>query len=96
MIIADDASLLFPYVRKFWRVHVGIGSIEERGCVSTRSRNGVEKTWCIGAVASWAVGKDALAAVRDKFVRARETAEALSRKRPKDEGPIDLCDSDDD
>ena len=32
--------------------------------------------------------------VRDKAVRERETQAALARKRPKEEGPIDLCDSD--
>lgn len=75
MIVADDASLLFPYVRKFWRVHVGIGSIKERGCVSTRIRHGVEKTWCIGTVASWAVGEAAWTAVHAKFIALH----ALSR-----------------
>lgn len=34
--------------------------------------------------------------VRDRVVRERETREALARKRPKDEGPIDLCTSDED
>ena len=34
--------------------------------------------------------------IRDKAVRERETREALARKRPKDEGPIDLCTSDED
>lgn len=75
VIVADDASLLFPYVRKFWRVHVGIGSIIEHGCVSTsvstRSRakrsGAVEKTWCIGTAAGWAAGQDAAKAVRAKF-----------------------------
>lgn len=33
---------------------------------------------------------------RERLLEMRETAEALSRKRPADEGPIDLCDSDDD
>ena len=35
-------------------------------------------------------------ALRSAIVRERETREALARKRPKNEEPIDLCDSDDD
>jgi predicted O-methyltransferase YrrM len=55
IIIADDCGLLFPYVRRFWRVHVGLGSILENGCISTRvKRSSVEKTWCHGEVAKWA------------------------------------------
>ena len=40
LIVADDAGLLFPYVRKYWRVHVGIGSIFEHACMSTRACGG--------------------------------------------------------
>ena len=85
MIVADDASLLFPYVRKFWRVHVGIGSIKERGCVSTRIRHGVEKTWCIRTVASWAVGEaaDGRPCQVHRAARsvARSATERISRTR---------------
>lgn len=55
IIVADDCGLLFPYVRRFWRVHVGVGSILESGCLSTKVKgSAVEKTWCYGEVAGWA------------------------------------------
>lgn len=71
LVVADDAGLLFPYVRKFWRAHVGTGAILERKCMSTRVRSsGVEKTWCIGVAAEWAVGAAGASALRMQFDRA--------------------------
>ena len=75
IVVADDAGLRFPFVRKFWRIHVGIGSIHERGCVITHAQ-GVEKTWCIGAVAPVASGRLVGAALRTRF----DTALAMSRE----------------
>ena len=59
VFIVDDANMEWPYVRRFWRVHVAVGSIEERSCVGTRVRGSkVEKTWCVGEVAGWATTSD--------------------------------------
>jgi hypothetical protein len=86
-IIADDAGLLFPYVRKYWRIHVGIGSIVERSCTSTQVRGGVEKTWCVGVAAEWAVGASGASAVRQRFDaafqlgRAERNAAYFKRRR---------------
>eukprot|EP00322_Chrysochromulina_rotalis_P007653 CAMPEP_0115844472 /NCGR_PEP_ID=MMETSP0287-20121206/8845_1 /TAXON_ID=412157 /ORGANISM="Chrysochromulina rotalis, Strain UIO044" /LENGTH=277 /DNA_ID=CAMNT_0003298197 /DNA_START=93 /DNA_END=926 /DNA_ORIENTATION=+ len=61
VIIADDANIEWPYVRRFWRMHVAIGTIEERSCTSTRVRGkAVDKTWCIGQVSAWATAAGAL------------------------------------
>ena len=79
IIIADDCGLLFPYVRRFWRVHVGLGSILENGCVSTRvKRSSVEKTWCHGEVAKWAaaMGETEAAQLRSRV----EQADSLTRE----------------
>jgi len=73
IVVADDAGLRFPYVRKFWRIHVAIGSIRECGCVITRAaQSGAEKTWCIGTVSPWAVGSRGSAAVRVRFEAAMQ------------------------
>jgi len=59
VFIVDDANMEWPYVRRFWRAHVAVGSIEERSCVGTRVRGSkVEKTWCVGEVAGWATTSD--------------------------------------
>jgi predicted O-methyltransferase YrrM len=56
VVVVDDASLRFPLLRKYWRIHVAIGSIRELACVQL-SRRGVTHTakgWCIGRVQPWA------------------------------------------
>ena len=74
VIIADDASVSFPYVRRFWRSHVGLGSIRERSCIVTRvHRTNLEKAWCIGAVAAWAAtGGKGAATLKEKFERSNQ------------------------
>lgn len=77
VFIVDDANMEWPYVRRFWRVHVAIGSIEERSCVGTRVRgSSVDKTWCIGQVAGWATTQNAAMLLRAVASRAK----ALSRE----------------
>ena len=72
VVIADDAGLLFPYVRRVWRTHVALGSIRERGCVSTRVKgNAVEKTWCHGLVEGWAAGTESAPRLRKAYEDAR-------------------------
>ena len=77
IVIADDAGIRFPYVRKYWRSHVAIGSIVERGCTSTRAQGGAEKSWCVGVVSPWAAGTRGAAPLRARF----EAAVAMSRQQ---------------
>jgi predicted O-methyltransferase YrrM len=67
IVIADDAGLAFPYVRRFCRTYVASGGIRERTCTSTRvHRSGAEKTWCIGRVTHWAANNVAQLQLRIK------------------------------
>lgn len=72
VVIADDAGLRFPYVRKFWRIHVGIGSIHERACVLTHAAENNEKTWCVGIVAPWVSALHGTGALHNRFDAAFE------------------------
>ena len=53
IVVVDDASLRFPLLRKYWRIHVALGSIRELSCVQL-SHRGSRKGWCVGSVQQWA------------------------------------------
>jgi hypothetical protein len=56
LFVVDDASLRFPLLRKYWRIHVALGSLRELACIQL-NRRGVThnaKGWCIGRVQPWA------------------------------------------
>ena len=93
LVVVDDASLRFPLLRKYWRIHVAIGSIHELACIQL-NRRGVThnaKGWCIGRVQPWAVTDEGRARRRTEFAALLPQArrdEVLRRYRARSPGPI--------
>lgn len=58
VLVADDATAAFPLVRKFWRLHIVLGSVREASCEQFWTTEGRRqlKGWCVGTVQPWAVG----------------------------------------
>lgn len=79
VVIADDASSAFPLVRKFWRLHVVVGSIREHGCEQVWATKGRRqlKGWCVGLVQPWVTaegGVDRLEALYQARLHTRLSA----------------------
>ena len=69
LVVADDASLRFPLLRKYWRIHVAIGSLRELSCIQLHRGGATHnaKGWCIGRVEPWAVTAEGRARLRKEF-----------------------------
>ena len=84
IFVVDDASLRFPLLRKYWRIHVAVGSLRERACIQLK-RGGATHTakgWCVGSVSGWATSAAGRARVEAEFATLKkpDRREALLRR----------------
>ena len=84
IFVVDDASLRFPLLRKYWRIHVAVGRLRERACIQLK-RGGATHTakgWCVGSVSGWATTAEGRARVEAEFATLKkpDRREALLRR----------------